>query len=386
MKRLKTGDSEGFETVSLSRSRIGISTAHAISLGNAHDLGDPTRFRAMSLLPLVRVPWLDLIRAFVAVGRRMSITLGCRGPVPHAAGREPSDQGARRSPGNAPLRSWLSGHPLHTGRAGTLCGRRLHADGIAGSAGRPGAAARSRPSLDGRARGSDTMTAGKPLANRLPVLLICCAGIDHGALDGDPHVQGLFMLPLLGEHGWGREVFSFALGLQTLVWGIAQPVTGYIADKYGTRHVILFGCFAYAAGLVTEALAPSSNALTLGAGVAIGVGLTATTFAVVYGALSRLVEGRAQGTVQGLAGAIGGIVQFMLVPVVQAGIGSIGWSDTLQILPLSFCSHPWPPGCSTTAPQAARTPSTGIGRTSARCPPSRQRCGTPGSGCSTSAS
>jgi len=29
----------------------------------------------MSLLPLVRVPWLDLIRAFVAVGRRMSITL-----------------------------------------------------------------------------------------------------------------------------------------------------------------------------------------------------------------------------------------------------------------------------------------------------------------------
>ncbi len=29
----------------------------------------------MTPVPLVRIPWLDLIRAFVAVGRRMSITL-----------------------------------------------------------------------------------------------------------------------------------------------------------------------------------------------------------------------------------------------------------------------------------------------------------------------
>jgi DNA-binding transcriptional LysR family regulator len=29
-------------------------------------------------LPLVRVPWLDLIRGFVAVGRRMSVTLAAQ--------------------------------------------------------------------------------------------------------------------------------------------------------------------------------------------------------------------------------------------------------------------------------------------------------------------
>jgi LysR family transcriptional regulator, glycine cleavage system transcriptional activator len=32
----------------------------------------------MSLVPLVRVPWLDLIRGFVAVGRRMSVTLAAQ--------------------------------------------------------------------------------------------------------------------------------------------------------------------------------------------------------------------------------------------------------------------------------------------------------------------
>lgn len=35
----------------------------------------PPDFESMPV-PLVRVPWLDLIRGFVAVGRRMSVTLG----------------------------------------------------------------------------------------------------------------------------------------------------------------------------------------------------------------------------------------------------------------------------------------------------------------------
>lgn len=138
------------------------------------------------------------------------------------------------------------------------------------------------------------------------------------------------MLPLLGEHGWGREAFSFALGLQTLVWGIVQPLTGWLADRYGTRHAIVLGCMAYAGGLAVEALAPTTTALALGAGVIVGVGMTATTFSVVYGALSRLVEAGSRGTAQGIAGAIGGVVQFVLVPLAQAGIDSLGWSRTLQ--------------------------------------------------------
>lgn len=167
---------------------------------------------------------------------------------------------------------------------------------------------------------------------RIPVLLICCAGLVVGLSMGARHVQGLFMLPLLSEHGWGRSSFSFALGLQALVWGVAQPAAGYIADRYGTRRVILCGCVVYAIGLVMEAHAHSTAMLALGAGVVIGIGLTATTFAVVYGALSRLVATQAGSTAQGLAGAIGGLVQFVLVPLAQVGITSVGWSDTLQLL------------------------------------------------------
>lgn len=182
------------------------------------------------------------------------------------------------------------------------------------------------------------MQAARPRSNpgtpaaRVAWLLVVCAGIVLGLSMGIRHVQGLFMLPLLGERGWGRESFSFALGLQTLVWGVLQPITGWIADRHGSARVIALGCVVYALGLVIEAQATTVPALTLGAGVLVGAALTATTFAVVYGALSRLVGAERRGTAQGIAGGVGGIVQFVLVPLSQAGIGSIGWVHTLQAI------------------------------------------------------
>ena len=44
---------------------------------------------------------------------------------------------------------------------------------------------------------------------------------------------GLFTAPISDAHGWGREVFGFAMAMQNLVWGVAQPFAGMIADRYG---------------------------------------------------------------------------------------------------------------------------------------------------------
>ena len=45
--------------------------------------------------------------------------------------------------------------------------------------------------------------------------------------------MGLFTAPISDSHGWGREVFGFAMAMQNLVWGVAQPFAGMIADRYG---------------------------------------------------------------------------------------------------------------------------------------------------------
>ncbi|HKX40585.1 MAG TPA: MFS transporter [Burkholderiaceae bacterium] len=161
-------------------------------------------------------------------------------------------------------------------------------------------------------------------------LLLACAGAVLGMALGTRHVQGLFMLPMLADTGWGRESFAFAAGLQTLVWGLMQPLTGWVADRYGTARVIATGCLFYAAGLIIESLAPSSGVLAFGVGVVTGAALSATTFATVYGGLARIVPAQRRGLAQGLAGGIGGFVQFLLVPAAQWGISRIGWPHALQ--------------------------------------------------------
>ena len=172
----------------------------------------------------------------------------------------------------------------------------------------------------------------KTPAAPLPWPLLLCAAAVMGMALGTRHVQGLFMLPLLSERGWGRESFALAQGLQTLVWGAFQPLTGWLADRFGAARVIATGCVVYAAGLLLEATATSPAQLALGAGVLTGLGLTATTFATLYSALSRAVEPEQRGAALGWAGGLAGFFQFLLVPLAHSGIAAWGWSASLQAL------------------------------------------------------
>ena len=152
---------------------------------------------------------------------------------------------------------------------------------------------------------------------------------------GVRHVQGLFLLPMTQERGWTRETFAFAIAVQNLVWGLAQPFTGMVADRWGATRVVVAGLVLYALGLFGMAHAQGSVAFVVVAGVCIGVALSGTGFGVVYGALSRLVAPARRGWALGLAGAVGGVGQFVLVPATQGLIGGWGWASALVVLSLA---------------------------------------------------
>ncbi len=167
---------------------------------------------------------------------------------------------------------------------------------------------------------------------KTPLVIVVCGGIIMGLSLGVRHVQGLFLLPMTTERGWSREDFALAVALQNLVWGLLMPFTGMIADKFGTAKVLLGGCLLYAAGLYLMAHSTSSLELLLSCGLVIGAGLSATSFGTVYGALSRLVAPERRGWALGLAGAVGGLGQFALVPAAQVFIAGYGWLIALVIL------------------------------------------------------
>ncbi|MBS0307530.1 MAG: MFS transporter [Proteobacteria bacterium] len=162
--------------------------------------------------------------------------------------------------------------------------------------------------------------------------MVVCGGIIMGLSLGVRHVQGLFLLPMIETRGWTRENFALAVAVQNLVWGLLMPFTGMIADKFGSAKVLAGGCLLYAIGLYWMAHSTSSMELLWSCGVVIGAGLSATSFGTVYGALSRLVLPEQRGWAMGVAGAVGGLGQFALVPVAQGFISGFGWLLALVML------------------------------------------------------
>lgn len=164
-------------------------------------------------------------------------------------------------------------------------------------------------------------------------MIVIAGGVLMGLSLGVRHTQGLFMQPVVGHHGWTLEAFGFALALQNLIWGAAQPFTGMIADRFGSARVLFAGMIVYAMGLLFMADAATPAGFALGNGVLIGIALSGTAFGTVYGALSRIFEPPWRSWALAVAGAVGGLGQFCLVPVVQAWLGRMDW----QLVAAALC-------------------------------------------------
>lgn len=162
--------------------------------------------------------------------------------------------------------------------------------------------------------------------------MVLAGGIVMGLALGVRHVQGLFLLPITMERGWTREDFALAMAVQNLAWGLAQPFTGMVADRQGSARVIAAGLLLYALGLALMAQATTPALFVWTAGVCIGIALSGTSFGVVYGALSRLTPAPQRSQVLGLAGAVGGLGQFAMVPFAQGLLSGWGWAAALGVL------------------------------------------------------
>jgi MFS family permease len=177
----------------------------------------------------------------------------------------------------------------------------------------------------------------------MPQVLLCGALIVTLSM-GIRHGFGLWLQPITMDRGWSRETFSFAMAIQNLAWGIAGPVAGMLADRYGAWKALIVGAVFYAGGLVLMGLSTTGLAFMGSAGVLIGVAQAGTTYAVVYGVIGRNVSADKRSWAMGVTAAAGSFGQFMMVPLESWLIGHWGWqtalfalgSAALVIAPLAF--------------------------------------------------
>ncbi|MDM7946795.1 MAG: MFS transporter [Oceanibaculum nanhaiense] len=168
---------------------------------------------------------------------------------------------------------------------------------------------------------------------QLPLFVILLCGSLIVALSfGVRSAFGLFMVPISGELGWGREVFALSIALQNLLWGVGQPFAGALADRYGPMRVILGGAILYAAGVFIMSVSTTPLLFHLSTGILIGFGLSGTGFSIVLAAVGKVVAPEKRSWALGIVTAAGSFGQFAMVPLGQSFLSAYGWQTAVLIL------------------------------------------------------
>jgi MFS family permease len=174
------------------------------------------------------------------------------------------------------------------------------------------------------------MRAGPVRTEWLQVLIAGCAILV--VANGARSAFGLFLPEMTQARGWSRETFSFAVAIQNIAWGAGGMLFGAAADRYGAMRTLMVGALLYVAGLVGMAWATSGVALTLTAGVLVGLGIGGTAFGVVFAAVGKVLPPERRTWAYGIGTAAGSFGQFLFLPSSAEAIRQVGWQGTLYAL------------------------------------------------------
>ena len=179
---------------------------------------------------------------------------------------------------------------------------------------------------------------------RTPLMVILAGCLVAMVGYGIRSIFGLFLEPMTLERGWDRETFALAMAIQNLLWGLALPVAGAMADRLGPPRVLAFGTLVYVLGVWGMAEAVSPLSLHLFAGILTGIGVALTSFSIAMAAMARAVGPERRSLALGLGTAAGSFGQVVFSPLGQGFIEAFGWhsallilaATTLIIIPLAF--------------------------------------------------
>ncbi len=149
---------------------------------------------------------------------------------------------------------------------------------------------------------------------------------------GIRNTQPLFISAINSHTGIGYATISLAFGIGQIMWGVAQPLAGAIADRHGARSVMLGGALLIVLSTMLVPLAQSALALILLIGVVNATGAGAIGPALLMSAINRWIPEARRAMASGIVNAGGSFGQFTLIPLAQLLIGVAGWQPALIAL------------------------------------------------------
>lgn len=145
---------------------------------------------------------------------------------------------------------------------------------------------------------------------------------------------GLLVQPMVNTTGLTITGISLAMAVCQLMWGVAQPVTGALADRFGAWPVLLWGTLLMVLGCVLVPTLTTTWGLTLTMGVMLALGSGAGSHSILMSLVSQRLPPSMRGTASGVVNAGGSFGQFAFAPLVQGLIflPAVGWKGAMYVL------------------------------------------------------
>jgi predicted MFS family arabinose efflux permease len=170
------------------------------------------------------------------------------------------------------------------------------------------------------------------MSDRRFLWIALAAGAVYVLSFGIRQSQALFIGAINSSTGVGYVAISFAFAVAQLMWGVAQPAAGAVADRFGPRPVMIAGAILITLASAATPFATSALALTLLIGVAAPIAAGALGPAMLMSTAGRWVPEAKRSVMNGIVNAGGSFGQFAIVPFAQLMIGVAGWQPAMVIV------------------------------------------------------
>ena len=149
---------------------------------------------------------------------------------------------------------------------------------------------------------------------------------------------GLFVSPINTSSDIGIVAISLALAIGQFCWGLAQPFSGFLSDRYGPSKVLIGGLCLLALGSALTPFMVSDLGLIICLGMLISAGSGFGGFSVLIGATAQRIPIEARGPASGVINAGGSLGQFIGAPIFQGLIQAVGWAGALWAMAIMSLS------------------------------------------------
>ncbi|EAR62149.1 Major facilitator superfamily protein [Oceanospirillum sp. MED92] len=129
---------------------------------------------------------------------------------------------------------------------------------------------------------------------------------------------------------------AFGFGVQNLLWGAVSPIAGMMAERYGTAKILIAGTVIFIAGMFWAALTESSLGFFFANAILIGIGVGATTFPIVLGAVGKRFPAKKRTFALGITSAGGSLGQFFYATALNQTDAFLNWSEIFMLFGASM--------------------------------------------------